>query len=155
GVWTIPAERYKSESPHIVPLSGMAVALINELKERPKSGPYIFSHNGGKSPVANQSQMKREFDPLMVEALGKAPTSWTVHDLRRTARTKLASLGVPDVIAEIPIGHAKKGLQRVYNQHSYAPRLRDPFERLAGAIRDIVTSPPDNITKLTKPTAAA
>jgi integrase len=155
GLWTIPAERYKSESPHIVPLSSMALALLNELKERPQAGPYLFSHNGGRSPLRNYSQSKREFDPLMVDALGKAPPRWTVHDLRRTARTKLAALGVPDTIAELAVGHAKKSLQRIYDLHSYQGELRQAFEKLAGAIRDIVTPPdPDKIVKL-KPAAAA
>jgi integrase len=153
GRWVIPPERYKSEVEHVVPLSDMAVALLKSL---PRSGPFVFSYNNGNSPVKNYSQAKREFDPFMAEALGKAPAPWTVHDLRRTARTKLASLGISDTIAEIAIGHAKKGLERVYDQHRYEPELRVAFERLAGAIRDIVTPPdPDKIVKLKQPTAAA
>ncbi len=41
--------------------------------------------------------------------------AWTLHDLRRTLRTDLASLRVRDEIADACLGHGKRGLARIYN----------------------------------------
>ena len=75
-------------------------------------------------------------------------TGWVVHDLRRVVRSKLASLKVSDTIAELVIGHGKKGLQRVYDQHSYEAEIREALELWAARLRDIVTPPPENVVKL-------
>lgn len=45
--------------------------------------------------------------------------AWTPHDLRRTARTFMAKIGVPEEHAEAVINHAKKGMVKVYNVYEY------------------------------------
>ena len=45
---------------------------------------------------------------------------WTPHDLRRTARTKMARIGVPEEHAEAVLNHKKQGIVKVYNLHQYA-----------------------------------
>ena len=80
-------------------------------------------------------------------------TGWVMHDLRRVVRSKLASLKVSDTIAELVIGHGKKGLQRVYDQHSYEAEIREALELWAARLRDIVTPPPKNVVRLQKETA--
>ena len=55
---------------------------------------------------------------------------------------------VSDTIAELVIGHGKKGLQRVYDQHSYEAEIREALELWAARLRDIVTPPPENVVKL-------
>lgn len=44
---------------------------------------------------------------------------WTPHDLRRTARTYMAKIGVIEAVAEAVLGHAKPGMVGVYNQYHY------------------------------------
>ena len=56
---------------------------------------------------------------------------WTPHDLRRTGRTLLASLGCPAEIAEAILGHLPPGIQSVYNLHSYDAERRRWLTRLA------------------------
>ena len=76
-------------------------------------------------------------------------SDWRVHDLRRVVRSKLASLQVPDTIAEMVIGHGKRDvLQRTYNVYQYEPEMRDALEKWAGKLRDMVTPPPPNVLKL-------
>jgi integrase len=49
---------------------------------------------------------------------------WAAHDLRRTARTLLASLGCPKEIGEAVLGHMPDGIEGTYNRHTYdAERL--------------------------------
>jgi hypothetical protein len=63
---------------------------------------------------------------------------WVNHDLRRVVRTSLSALDVPDHIAEMVLGHGRKGLQRVYDQHRYEAQMRDALCRWAARLRDIV-----------------
>ena len=50
-------------------------------------------------------------------------------------------------MAEQIIGHGRKGLARVYDQHGYEAEMRDALERWAARLRDIVTPPPDNVVQ--------
>ena len=62
------------------------------------------------------------------------------HDLRRTGRTMLSSMGCPTDVAEAIIGHVQPGIQGVYNRYAYdaerrvwITRLADRLEALAKA----------------------
>jgi hypothetical protein len=63
-------------------------------------------------------------------------------------RTRLASLRVPDLVAEMVIGHGRKGLQRVYDQHTYEAEMREALNLWASRLRDIVTPPPENVVRM-------
>ena len=84
----------------------------------------------------------------MAQELGTKPKPWRVHDLRRTVRSHLSALQIPDHVAEMVLGHGRKGLQRVYDQHRYEDELREALTRWAGRLRSIVTPPPANVTPL-------
>src|SRR5690606_29973694 len=100
-IWTIPAERAKSNFAHVVPLSDAVVALLGSL---PRSAlarnDFVFSTDNGVTPIGGFSKLKARLDAAIlaarVEAAGEtgmaaelvqAPPRWTLHDLRRTART--------------------------------------------------------------------
>ncbi len=70
---------------------------------------------------------------------------FVLHDVRRTVRTRLAGLRVPSEVAEMVIGHGKKGLARVYDQHLYVDEMRSALELWAARLRDIVAPPPANL----------
>ena len=57
---------------------------------------------------------------------------------------------VSDLVAEMVIGHGRKGIQRVYDQHTYEPEMREALELWAARLRDIVTPPPENVVRLRK-----
>ena len=63
---------------------------------------------------------------------------FTFHDLRRTARTLLARAGVRDDIAERCLGHVIKGVEKVYNRHTYLDEKREAFEKLAALVSRIL-----------------
>lgn len=44
---------------------------------------------------------------------------FTVHDMRRTARTHMAALGVDRFVAERALNHKVRDVEGVYNQHDY------------------------------------
>ena len=126
---------------------------------RPKypEGQFTFSTTLGAKPVDGFSKMKAQLDRLMLDELRKLRGAdaelepWVLHDLRRTTRSRLAWLGVPEVVAERVIGHAPRDqLQKVYNRYEYLDERRAALEKWAAALREIVapTPPADNVTPL-------
>jgi integrase len=147
-LWTVPPERFKSNASHLVPLSDEAMAILESLPRFTK-GDHLFTSTYGEKPVSGFSKAKAHLDAWMKKQLGTIPP-WVIHDIRRTVRTRLASLRVPDLVAEMVIGHGRKGLQRVYDQHTYEPEMREALELWAARLRDIVTLPPDNVVSLNR-----
>jgi integrase len=153
GVWTVPPERFKSNATHLVPLAGDVVALLRGLP-RFKRGEYLFSTTFGAKPVDGFSRAKARLDRLMLEELralhGDAAElpPFVVHDLRRSVRTRLSSLRVPDTVAEMIIGHGRKGIQRVYDQHKFIEEMREALAAWAARLRDIVEPQPENVVRL-------
>jgi integrase len=142
---TIPPERFKSNATHLIPLSGAVCGILDTLPRF--QGDFIFSCTFGARPLGNFAKAKERLDHLMAKELGKAPPPFVIHDLRRTMRTRLASLRVSDLVAEMVIGHGRKGIQRVYDQHSYEAEMREALELWASRLRSIVEPPPENVVE--------
>ena len=53
---------------------------------------------------------------------------FTLHDLRRTARTHLAALGVRREVAERCFGHKLRGIEGTYDRHDYFKERRAALE---------------------------
>jgi hypothetical protein len=68
---------------------------------------------------------------------------FVLHDLRRTMRTNLSALPVPDLVRELVIAHAKPGLHKVYDQYAYLAERRHALELWAQRLRSIVEPPFD------------
>ena len=60
--------------------------------------------------------------------------NWTLHDLRRTAKTLMVRAGVRPDISERVLGHVITGVEGTYDRHSYAEEKRDALEKLAAMI---------------------
>jgi len=162
--WTIPAERFKSDSEHKVPLTDDALAVLATLP-RFSSGDFLFSTTFGKTPVRGFSKAKERLDRHMLNGLGNLaelrgedPTEvklagFVNHDLRRTVRTRLSALKVQDHVAELVIGHGRKGIARIYDQHRFEDEKREALAKWAVLLRSIVEPPSANVVPLTKATA--
>jgi integrase len=147
ALWMIPAHRSKSGAPHEVPLSGMAVNLLTSLPRF--ANDFVFSITGGRAPVRGFDRVKDTIDARAAQLAPPGLTEWRFHDLRRTARTNLASLGVSPFIAELVIGHQQKGVHKVYDVHRYESEKRDALERWASKLRAIVAPlPPANVAAI-------
>jgi integrase len=157
--WTIPAARYKSKQDHLVPLSVAARSLLAGIPAIGRSNDgYVFT-TGGKTPISGFSKCKHQFDSAVAEALrGKDPKAkplpnWTLHDLRRTARSLMSRAGVPSDHAERCLGHVIGGVRETYDRHSYQVEKKHAFEALAVQIERII-NPQDNVVALHAPAQA-
>jgi integrase len=147
--WTIPGGRYKTKLDHVIPLAPQARALIGEKPEGlTGSSWFIFSTTGGKKGFSGFSKLKRELDAKIAkirkaEGREKMP-GWTLHDLRRTARSLMSRAKVPTDHAERALGHVIGGVRGTYDRYEYHAEKKQAFEALAGQI-DRIVNPQDNV----------
>lgn len=73
---------------------------------------------------------------------------WTLHDLRRTAKTLMARAGVRPDISERVLGHVIGGVEGTYDRHSYSDEKRDALEKLAATIERILKPQESNVVPL-------
>jgi integrase len=143
--WIIPAARMKADAPHVVPLTTEAIAVLKSLPHFDK-GEYLFSTTFGEKAVSGFSKAKTRIDELMLAPLrtdADVPEKiqiehWTIHDIRRTVRTGLSALPIPDLVRELVIAHAKPGLHKVYDQFAYEEEKRRALELWAGRLHTII-----------------
>jgi integrase len=140
GEWIIPAARMKGKREHLVPFSPSAKAILDRV---PKRGEFVFTTDGA-NPISGFNKLKRTFDAAVLrrlredDARAKPLPNWTLHDLRRTARSLMSRAGVSTDIAERCLAHVIGGVRGVYDRHAYAAEKRDAFEKLGAMIESIV-----------------
>ena len=118
--WIVPAENhkagYKTNEPlirpiidEVIPLLKFAFALSN--------GEYAFSPD--TAPVY-RSTLCRHARIIIKNSkkAGNPMERWTIHDLRRTARSRLSRLTHSDV-AEKMVGHSFQGVRKIYDRYDY------------------------------------
>jgi integrase len=129
-LWIIPGRRYKTKREHIVPLSGAAADALASL---PRIGPgkYVFTLTGA-TPMGGISNRKAAFDRRC------GVKDWTLHDLRRTARSLMSRVKVAPYIAEKCLGHVAGAIERTYDRHAYLDEKRETFAKLAEEVIRIV-----------------
>jgi integrase len=134
GDWTLPAARNKTAQDLIRPLSKSALATLPA-----PNGQYVFGRKG--KPLQVFTEPKAALD----EASGV--TGWTLHDLRRTARSLMSRAGVPSDHAERCLGHVIGGVRGTYDRHEYHAEKARAFDALAGLVARIV-DPKANVVPL-------
>jgi integrase len=149
GDWMLPASRNKVKRDLVRPLSKAAQDLL-AAQPRFVGCAFVFTNNG-KRPIAAYSTYKKRFDAAVLTTLRDenpeaAPlANWTLHDLRRTARTLMGRAGVPSDHAERCLGHTLKGVEGIYNRHQYREEMARAYEALAAMLERIVNPPAANV----------
>lgn len=143
--WRLPGSRTKNGHPHVVPLSDLAIQIINEAMadNGSEAEPLFPCCDGSLSPVAVARTILRANEIGEDRPRGRfgiAP--WSAHDLRRTALTGMARLG----IAPIVLGHVanhrtttRAGVTlAVYSQYTYDKEKRAALNLWANRLSAIV-----------------
>jgi integrase len=141
GEWTIPAEPREKDTAGSLLLPKAALDIIRG-QDRLGDNPYVFAGRGD-GPYRGFSAGKSTFDTRVKVA------QWTIHDLRRSARSLLSRAGVRPDISERVMGHALQGVEATYDRHAYTTEKANALKRLAAMIDGIV-NPRDNVVTMTK-----
>jgi len=101
------------------------VNRLNKRRNVPWSG-YFFETRPGQS-ISNSGNARavQRFCKAMGNKVDERWGNWSPHDLRRTMRTGLSACRVRPDIAELAIGHTKRGILAVYDQYGFDEERRD------------------------------
>jgi integrase len=92
------------------------------------------------SPRRKREAKLSGWTQLVAGAVKRSGVDFRLHDLRRTARTLMSRCGVTEEIAELAIGHKRRGLIGVYNKDDAWRARVDGFERVSEHVARIVAS---------------
>ena len=127
--WVLPPERNKTGVELVRPLSGAALSIVEGM---PRVCDFVFTRQG-RGAIGGLSQLKAQLDHA------SGTSEWTLHDLRRTARSLMSRAGVPSDHAERCLGHTIGGIRGVYDRHTYRQEMLLASEKLAALITQIPT----------------
>jgi integrase len=133
-MWTIPGARTKNKRVHVVPLSSLAQAILKDVK-RSSNCRFVFSTTG-RTRVSGFSKLKNRLDVAM-----GLEVPWRLHDLRRTAATGMAELGVLTDVVELALNHisgARAGIVGVYNRAEKMAERQAALEKWADHVAGLV-----------------
>jgi len=147
--WTIPAEvARKNEREHRVYLTNTALELLGDATD------YIFPSGRGKRGHISENALSQSINrgyltDEVIKVVGKknikarkepyfGMNPWSPHDLRRTARTNMARVGVSDEVGEEVLNHIKPGVVGVYNKFRYDEQKKDALLKWEALLLDIL-----------------
>ncbi len=161
--WTIPAERAKNGIAHKVPLSPMALGLIEEAKSLTNGAGWLFPSPRGDAHMAPRAvnhalwracmpPEKRPKAARFSQAPAIGLTNIVPHDLRRTAASNMAALGINRLVISKILNHVENSGTAIYDRHSYDTEKRHALEAWAAHLEEILSGKPkaDNVVPLAK-----
>ena len=136
GKWSMPKgyrKRVRGQQvapPHDVPLAPQVVARFREI---PNKRGYVFpSKDGHKTTTDVNQRIARGLLPhIDVEP-------FTPHDLRRTCRTHLGRMNVPQSIAKKVLGHVDSSVDAVYDRGAYWPQRTAALTAWADRLDELI-----------------
>ena len=138
-IWSLPGERSKNREGHRIPLSPLVVALIKQAWCLSGDSPHLFPSPKEEASIGAGAATKGMQRARPV--LGLA--DFRVHDLRRTAATGMAELGVNPHTISLVLNHisAQKGTitSAVYVKYSYDKEKREALETWANRVEQLIT----------------
>jgi integrase len=142
ATWIIPGERTKNRREHRLSLPHVVHGLIANVPTT--SDIFIFSTDGRRA-VSGWSKLKKRIDRRMDAA------PWRLHDLRRTAATGMAELGIAPHIVEAVLNHVsgtRAGVAGTYNRAAYASEKKAALERWAAHVEGLIKGRPASVVTL-------
>lgn len=131
-VWRLAKSKTKTKADILIPLADPVVGWLKEARILGCGSPFVFP---ARRLVRERLGVRRvnrvphvgpdTLNVALRRLAGLEIEHFTVHDMRRTARTNMARLGVDRFVAERALNHKLKGVEGIYDRHDYF------FERLS------------------------
>jgi integrase len=147
GIVSLPGTRTKNGLPHEVPMTATVRALL-EAQERITGRELVFGK--GTGPFSGFSRRKAILDARIADG-GHALAPWVLHDLRRSAATGMAEIGIQPHVIEAVLNHVsghKGGIAGIYNRAQYSAEKGQALARWDEHIAAVVSGRPSNVTPL-------
>jgi integrase len=149
--WVLPGARTKNHREHLVPLPPPARDIIASLPRIESAAGLVFTIGGVR--LTGFSRAKSKLDAAMLAvARSENPaitlSHWTLHDLRRTAATGMADLGVQPHIVEAVLNHVsghRAGVAGTYNRAAYVNEKKAALERWAAHLEALASGRSSNV----------
>ncbi|WP_394728193.1 tyrosine-type recombinase/integrase [Altererythrobacter sp. GH1-8] len=149
SIWSLPAERAKNGHATDIPLSVLALAEIEKVRNDRNNRNDRWPRRGllftttGKTPVSGFSKAKKRLDAKIAELNeGEGLERWTLHDLRRTLATGMQRLGVRFEVTEAILNHvgeSKSGVAGIYQRHDWGPEKKAALQAWSDHIKSLLT----------------
>ncbi|MFZ5449963.1 MAG: tyrosine-type recombinase/integrase [Thermodesulfobacteriota bacterium] len=146
GWWTIPAEKAKNGLPHRVPLSAMALDLLQTAKTIAGDSPWVFPSPRGPrhiTPTAVDHALRLALKTSEME-------HFVPHDLRRTAASHMAGGGTSRLVVSKLLNHVENGVTAVYDRHSYDREKRQALEAWGLKLKAIIEGLETNVIPMVR-----
>lgn len=123
----------KKAGKHIIPLAPLAFELLASLNLDGRTMVFGKWDTG----FSNYTHMKEKID-----AFAKLNEPWHLHDIRRTGKTAMSEdLDVMGEVSESILNHAKKDMDKVYNNANYLRQKLDALTQWEAHLMGIVEGP--------------
>ncbi len=142
-VWTVPAENHKMgktiKKPLLRPIIHEAEPLLKEAFKLSGGGKYLFNNVGSGEPMGRSVPLPLPYNIMqwLRRHKGYEMKHWSVHDLRKTARTNFSELTEPH-IAEIMLGHKLPGQWQVYDHYDYLKEQAEAYSKWWARLMELV-----------------
>jgi integrase len=151
GLILLSGERVKNGRAFEIPLSEPMRAILQR-RAQSKVAAFVFGRSGC-SGFSGWGKSKERVDRAIAAKLGKALEPWVIHDLRRTAATRMADIGVLPHVVEACLNHVsghKAGIAGVYNKAAYSKEKTIALSTWAAHVVAVAEGKKSKITQLTR-----
>ena len=125
----VQPEHSKTGNPQMVPLTTLMREIIAGAPITSSLLIFPSSKTGGRL---------KGWTKLVAKLQQASGVAFTLHDLRRTARTLMSRLGVAEDIAELAIGHVRADLVARYNKDQAWEGRCDAFARVSAHVAALI-----------------
>jgi integrase len=151
-IWKLAPARTKNGHEHHVPLSNLAMRLLQDLPKIKSDQGWLFTING-EVPVSNLARRKRRLDLAMAKELrADDPRSevipWRLHDLRHTLKTWMQQARIPKDVRNAVQNHFDGDMDELYGHYSFENEKRDALEAWARHLENLIADKSNQILLL-------
>lgn len=146
GWWTIPANKAKNNQAHRVPLSSLAMEILQDVKIFSGDSRFLFPAQRGDKHITAAS-----IDHAVRRSRFESVAAWTPHDCRRTAASYMTSIGIPRLVVTKILNHSESNnITAIYDRHSYDNEKRHALATWSQKLEEIIcgVSSPNNVIAL-------
>jgi integrase len=133
---TVRAEVSKTKASRVIPMDEAIVPMLRERARGVARVDYIFGDGSGfAKPFSGWGRRVA----ALVAAMPEGET-WVLHDIRRTAATRLHEAGADALVVEDLLGHLggiRSGVAGVYNKAQTLPRQREAVKAWAAKLLNL------------------